>query len=82
MVISPTPQRNESDVAFEGTPAYSPYVLENDNPRVIYQAFKRATDIVLALIGLVVLSPLFLIVAILIKLEDPKGSVFWTNPCR
>ncbi|MBW7453501.1 sugar transferase, partial [Paenibacillus sepulcri] len=38
---------------------------------------KRAMDIILAFIGLVVISPAFIVVAIMIKLEDPKGSVFF-----
>jgi exopolysaccharide biosynthesis polyprenyl glycosylphosphotransferase len=42
-----------------------------------YLAVKRLMDIVGAGIGLIFLSPLFLIVAILIKLEDPKGPVFF-----
>ena len=42
-----------------------------------YLGFKRMTDFVLALIGLIVLSPVFLIVALLIKWDDPKGTVFF-----
>ncbi|MTD30552.1 sugar transferase [Planomicrobium sp. YIM 101495] len=42
-----------------------------------YLAAKRTLDIVSALIGLIVLMPIFLIVGICIKLEDPKGSVFF-----
>ncbi|MGA3278829.1 sugar transferase [Lactiplantibacillus pentosus] len=30
-------------------------------------------------LGLIILSPLFLIIAIAIKLEDPKGSVFYSQ---
>ena len=41
---------------------------------------KRDIDIVFATIGLILLSPLFLILAILIKLEDPKGPVFFRQP--
>lgn len=39
-----------------------------------YQFIKRAFDIVTSVIALIVLSPLFLIVSILIILDDPKGS--------
>lgn len=42
-----------------------------------YLIAKRIMDICGALIGLICLSWLFLIVAILIKLEDPKGPVFF-----
>lgn len=38
--------------------------------------FKRAIDLVLSLVGLIVLSPVFLIIAIAIKIDDP-GPVFF-----
>jgi len=44
-----------------------------------YNFIKRALDIFGAIIGLVILSVLFLIVAILIKLEDPKGPIFFSQ---
>lgn len=42
-----------------------------------YLGFKRMTDFVLALVGLIFLSPVFLIVAFLIKWDDPKGTIFF-----
>ncbi|AJY77771.1 multidrug MFS transporter [Paenibacillus beijingensis] len=42
-----------------------------------YSIFKRSLDFTCALAGLIVLTPLFLVLAILIKLEDPRGSVFF-----
>jgi lipopolysaccharide/colanic/teichoic acid biosynthesis glycosyltransferase len=42
-----------------------------------YEKRKRIIDFIGSLIGIVVLSPLFIIVAILIKSEDPKGKVFF-----
>ncbi|PTQ85930.1 lipopolysaccharide/colanic/teichoic acid biosynthesis glycosyltransferase [Trichococcus patagoniensis] len=45
----------------------------------IYLACKRMTDFVLALIGLIILSPVFLVVAFLIKWDDPKGTVFFSQ---
>lgn len=42
-----------------------------------YLVMKRIIDIFLSALGLLVLLPLFVIVAILIKLEDPKGKVFF-----
>ena len=44
-----------------------------------YIAIKRIIDIIGSLIGIVILSPLFLIVAIAIKIEDPKGKVFFAQ---
>ena len=46
---------------------------------IFYSITKRAIDIVGSLCGIILLSPLFLIVAILIKLEDPKGKVFFSQ---
>lgn len=46
--------------------------------RSIYKYIKRFMDIVLASIGLVVLSPVFLVIAILIKTES-KGKVFFKH---
>lgn len=42
-----------------------------------YLILKRALDVICSLTGIILLSPIFIIVAILIKLEDPKGSVFF-----
>lgn len=42
-----------------------------------YLIIKRIIDIFLSALGLLVLMPLFVVVAILIKLEDPKGKVFF-----
>lgn len=49
------------------------------NDRKTYLFIKRLIDIIGSLIGLIVLSPLFLIVSVLIKLEDPKGAVFFSQ---
>lgn len=45
---------------------------------IFYPMIKRILDIILSCVALVVLSPLFLIVAIAIKL-DSKGSVFYSH---
>ncbi len=44
--------------------------------RLLYTLSKRAMDIVVSLLALIALSPLFLITAVLIKI-DSKGSVFY-----
>jgi len=44
--------------------------------RSIYMPFKRATDIIFSLIGIIMLSPLFLMIFIAIK-ADSEGSVFF-----
>lgn len=47
------------------------------NDSTFYLVAKRLLDIFGSLFGLIIFSPLFLIVAILIKIEDPKGSVLF-----
>lgn len=44
-----------------------------------YQMVKRIFDVVASAIALVLLSPLFLILAIAIKIDDPNGPVFYTQ---
>jgi len=53
--------------------------LKYQDRRIIYKGFKRIFDFIASLIGLVILSPLFLIVAMAIKFEDPKGPVFYSQ---
>lgn len=47
------------------------------NNSIFYTATKRIIDILGSLIGIIILSPLFIIVAVLIKLEDPKGNIIF-----
>lgn len=53
--------------------------LEYQNKRYVYRMTKRAFDFVASFLGLIILSPLFLIVALAIKIEDPKGPVFYSQ---
>ncbi|MBL3536293.1 sugar transferase [Lactobacillus sp. GPR40-2] len=53
--------------------------LDHERHRYMYHVVKRVFDFVASLIGLILLSPVFLIVAIAIKLEDPKGPVFYSQ---
>ncbi|OJD72950.1 sugar transferase [Bacillus sp. NH11B] len=50
---------------------------EKVNARKGYLVAKRCIDVTGALCGLILLSPVFLIVAVLIKYEDPKGPVLF-----
>ncbi len=50
---------------------------EEVNQKWLYLFMKRLMDVVGALCGLIFLSPVFLIVALLIKLEDPKGPILF-----
>ncbi len=44
-----------------------------------YLVLKRLIDVIGAIIGIIVLSPLLVIVAILIKIEDSKGTIFFSQ---
>lgn len=44
-----------------------------------YRFVKRGFDILASLMGVILLSPLFLIVAIAIKVDDPRGKVFYSQ---
>ncbi|MGM7721724.1 sugar transferase [Metabacillus sp. Hm71] len=44
-----------------------------------YERWKRLIDIVGSVIGIFICLPLFLLVALLIKLEDPKGKIFFSQ---
>ncbi len=56
-------------------------ILSEDEITVsfFYLVVKRSMDIFLAAIGLFVLSPLLVLIAICIKIEDPKGPVFFSQ---
>lgn len=54
------------------------------NPDVVekkyfYHFIKRLVDVIGSSVGLMLLSPLFLIVAILMKREEPKGPIFFSQ---
>lgn len=49
------------------------------NKRYIYKIIKRIFDFVASLLGLILLSPLFLIVALAIKAENPSGAIFYSQ---
>lgn len=50
---------------------------ENINQKRSYIFMKRLIDIIGSFCGIIILLPVFIIVAICIKLEDPKGPVFF-----
>lgn len=56
-----------------------PLPINPRKDRILYLWGKRILDICLSLIGLLFLFPVFLAVALLIKLEDPKGAVFYSQ---
>lgn len=66
-------------VAVEQRVASSDHLLTADqvNADLSYLRTKRLTDIIGSLIGLILLLPVFMIVVIFIKIEDPKGPIFF-----
>ncbi|SDS29574.1 Sugar transferase involved in LPS biosynthesis (colanic, teichoic acid) [Paenibacillaceae bacterium GAS479] len=58
---------------------YSSYAIEGKKSIRSYLMMKRAIDIIAATIGLVLLLPLFVLLAVLIKLEDRRGPVFFSQ---
>ncbi len=72
-----TPQYRDEAVV-RGKDYYSNAAIEQNKPRV-FSLLKRTIDIIGSLFGLIVLSPIFVIVAIVIKWEDPKGPVFFSQ---
>jgi lipopolysaccharide/colanic/teichoic acid biosynthesis glycosyltransferase len=53
-------------------------IAQLDEPK-FYLKTKRLIDIIGSLCGIIVLSLLLLVIAILIKIEDPKGKVLFTQ---
>jgi len=64
---------------FDGKNDNAAINVDYQNKRYIYRTFKRIFDFMASLFGLIILSPLFLIVAIAIKIEDPRGPVFYSQ---
>jgi lipopolysaccharide/colanic/teichoic acid biosynthesis glycosyltransferase len=49
------------------------------NESKIYAIMKRFIDFFLSLIGIILLFPVLIIIAMLIKIEDKKGSIFFSQ---
>lgn len=63
--------------AVVGMADYYSHTRTKDEGFNLYLVFKRTLDIFGSLVGLILLSPLLALVALLIKLEDPSGSVIF-----
>ncbi|KJD46519.1 sugar transferase [Paenibacillus terrae] len=69
---------NEAEALSTSVEVYSAaHGLERRQGLSVYPFVKRSMDIVLSFIGLIVLCPVFLLVILLIKLEDPRGSALF-----
>jgi exopolysaccharide biosynthesis polyprenyl glycosylphosphotransferase len=56
-----------------------PLSLEDSKSRKLYYISKRAMDITGSIVGLALLSILLVLIAVLIKIEDPKGPIFFSQ---
>lgn len=74
-----TPPQYQDEAVVGVSDYYANTVSRREESQAVtmYSIMKRTIDIVGSLSGLLLLSPLFVIIAILIKWEDPKGSVFF-----
>jgi len=68
-------------VKTQDSPYYNyPLLKEKNIEKTFFNiATKRTVDIVGSVFGLIFLLPIFIIVAVLIKIEDPKGPVFFSQ---
>lgn len=65
-------ERGEVIRAYEGVDMYAVYASKSP----LYKAVKRFADIVISLAGMIVLSPVFLILAVLIRAQDGGPAIF------
>ena len=65
---------NSLNVEISHIPRYS--ISHNQQQEYIYSTCKRFLDVFVALLGLIILAPVFLIIAILIKL-DSEGPILF-----
>ncbi|WP_340081613.1 exopolysaccharide biosynthesis polyprenyl glycosylphosphotransferase [Terribacillus sp. FSL K6-0262] len=52
-------------------------ILLNEKDNLTYLITKRLLDIILSIVGIVLLLPLCIIIAIIIKIEDSKGAILF-----
>lgn len=72
--MAPSPIRREAEIPL---PIANTRRLRATSSKPGYLIVKRAMDIVGAGMGMIIISPLLLIVAILIKIEDPKAPIIF-----
>lgn len=76
--MAPSPLHNKVEAAFEREVRFQDNVtIRQKRSNRAYLMSKRAMDIIGAGVGLIALIPLFLVVAALIKLENPLAPVFF-----
>lgn len=68
---------NTNEQSFENDSKAIYFEKVDTNDSAVYLFVKRLIDILGSLVGIVILSPIFVLIAILIKVEDSKGPVFF-----
>ena len=68
------------DISLSLSLARSPRSCQARSEHESYLTAKRIMDITLVLVGLPVVLPIMILCAILIKLEDPRGPIFFIQP--
>lgn len=77
--MSPSPQTKEAEIVIEPSLGYnaSSMARQDQDADKVYLFMKRMLDLLGSFIGLIILCPLFAVIGLLIKIEGPKGSVFF-----
>ncbi|MCH1967210.1 sugar transferase [Paraclostridium sordellii] len=70
-------QNSNADLKLYETGVRGKLIDLSNNVSKRYLIVKRIIDVIGSSIGIILLLPVFIIVAVLIKLEDPKGKVFF-----
>jgi lipopolysaccharide/colanic/teichoic acid biosynthesis glycosyltransferase len=68
----------KNEIATEVTPTTLDSIQDTHKVNKFYLFIKRVVDVVASLIGIIMLSPLFLVIALLIKVSD-HGPVFYKH---
>lgn len=69
--------RDEAGLAMTDHEVQADIAISEPSRRIVYEIAKRAMDLAGAGCGLIVLSPVLILLAIAIKLEDSKGPVLF-----
>ncbi|PJN90313.1 sugar transferase [Bacillus sp. mrc49] len=67
----------ESVRLFGGDDKNLPLSLKQINDKKVYLIVKRSIDVLGALVGMIIFLPIIITVALLVKLENPNGSIFF-----
>ncbi len=70
----------ESKAAMLEEPVVRTGAVLTPNKNIGYRFVKRTFDVITSAVGLIICIPIFLIVGFAIKIEDPKGKIFYHQP--